>query len=72
MTDFGKQLKVLRERRNFSMLELARASGVARETIWRLEAGQRKPTWDVLLNLRKALSVKLDDFVGDVEAAQAA
>ncbi len=72
VSDFGKHLKTLRQRRNFSMSELSRAAEVPRETISRLEAGKRYPTWLVLLRLAKALSVKLDEFVGDREAASVA
>jgi len=70
--EFGEQLKVLREGRNFSMSELSRAAEVPRETISRLEAGKRLPTWPVLLKLAKALSVKLDDFVGETKTASVA
>ena len=69
---FAERLKALRARRNFTVTELATVSGVQRETITRLESAERNPRWDVAIRLARALAVKLDDFVGDREAANAA
>lgn len=55
---FVMRLKRLRAHRNMSQADLARASGLSREYIARLELGQQDPTLGTLQKLAKALKVK--------------
>ncbi len=57
------RLKELRAKRNMSQADLARASGVSREYIARLELAQQDPTLGTLEKLAKALRVKVGKLV---------
>src|SRR5919197_5232964 len=59
----GAALRDLRGRSGVSALELARRSGVARNTIAALEAGDGNPTVDTLYALANALGVPLSDLL---------
>jgi transcriptional regulator with XRE-family HTH domain len=59
---FGDRLRELRERAGLNKSALARASGVARGAITRLERGLHPPDWPTLARLAAALGVKPDDF----------
>ena len=72
LAKFKDKLKTYREARNFTVAELARASDVPRETIHRLESGERGPSWRVVQRLAKALGVRVDDFVEDRQPAELA
>jgi transcriptional regulator with XRE-family HTH domain len=59
----GENVKQLRRRAGLPALELSRRSGVARNTIAALEAGQSNPTVDTLYALANALGVPLSDLL---------
>lgn len=60
---FGRNLRAMREYRNFSVYELSRASGVPMNTIYNLESGgYQQPGWHSAVKLAKALGVSLDYF----------
>jgi transcriptional regulator with XRE-family HTH domain len=59
----GENVKALRRRGNLPALELSRRSGVARNTIAALEAGEGNPTVDTLYALANALGVPLSDLL---------
>lgn len=52
-------LRAARERLRLSVSETARRAGVARITVWRLETGRRRPTYDTVQALEKALATRL-------------
>lgn len=62
------RLREVREARNLSQADLARLAGVAQCHISDLERGRRKPSFEVLVRLAKALECSLDDLV-DLRAA---
>ena len=64
---FGNRLRLLREAANLTQSELADRAGMSKAGIANLEQGRRKPEWDTLQKLAKALSVPLDSFTGDSE-----
>lgn len=59
---FPEQLKTLRESRGLSREQLADAADISRESVRLYEAGERRPTWDAVQSLAKALGVTTDTF----------
>ncbi len=59
----GRRIQTLREARDLSRQELARKTGMHRETIRLLEAGRFDPTLGTLTKLARALGVTLTDLV---------
>jgi transcriptional regulator with XRE-family HTH domain len=62
-------LRALRARRDLSVVELAKRSGVARATLTKLEAGAGNPTVDTLYALADALGASLGDVIGEGPSA---
>ena len=62
-TRFGTRLRQLRAEREMSQADLAKASGMSREYIARLELGQQDPTLGTMRKLAKALKVKVGALV---------
>jgi transcriptional regulator with XRE-family HTH domain len=61
--EIGSNVGELRRRAGLSALELARRSGVARNTLSALEAGRGNPTIETLYALADALGVPLSDLL---------
>ncbi|MFI8852617.1 XRE family transcriptional regulator [Streptomyces sp. 891-h] len=59
----GPRLKQLRTRRGVTLAALARATGISKSTLSRLESGQRRPSLELLLPLAQAHQVPLDELV---------
>ena len=59
----GPRLKQLRQRRDITLTDLARQTGISASTLSRLEAGLRRPTLEQLLPLARAYGVTLDELV---------
>jgi transcriptional regulator with XRE-family HTH domain len=64
LAEVGPRLKQLRTRRGITLTELAAKTGISKSTLSRLEAGQRKPSLELLLPLAEAHQVPLDELVG--------
>ena len=62
-TRFGTRLKRLRAEREMSQAAVAKASGLSREYIARLELGQQDPTLGTMRKLATALKVKVGVLV---------
>jgi transcriptional regulator with XRE-family HTH domain len=60
----GARLRHLRAQRGVTLTALARATGISKSTLSRLETGQRRPTLELLLPLAETYGVPLDDLVG--------
>ena len=54
----GRAVKLMREQRGMSVDELADASGVLRERIGAVEAGQLDPTYELLLKIADGLGIQ--------------
>jgi transcriptional regulator with XRE-family HTH domain len=67
LAEVGPRLKRLRTRRGVTLTQLAAATGISKSTLSRLEAGQRKPSLELLLPLAEAHQVPLDELVGAPE-----
>lgn len=63
LSQIGPRLRRVREKKNLSLAELSRATGVSKSTLSRLESGQRKPSLELLLPIVAALGVPLDEIV---------
>jgi transcriptional regulator with XRE-family HTH domain len=59
---FADRLKELRDAAKMTQHELAARSGVHRQTIATLEAGERVPNWDTVQALAGALGVSVTAF----------
>ncbi|NYG54579.1 cupin domain-containing protein [Nocardioides perillae] len=59
----GPRLRQLRLERDATLADLAAETGISVSTLSRLEAGQRKPTLELLLPLAQAHRVALDELV---------
>lgn len=56
------RLRDAREKKNLSLADLGRATGISTSTLSRLESGQRKPSLELLLPITAALGVPLDEI----------
>jgi transcriptional regulator with XRE-family HTH domain len=59
----GPRLRALRTERDLTLSALSQTTGISVSTLSRLEAGQRKPTLELLLPLARAYQVALDELV---------
>lgn len=59
----GPRLRALRQLRRTTLTDLAAVTGISVSTLSRLEAGERKPTLELLLPLARAHGVTLDELV---------
>jgi transcriptional regulator with XRE-family HTH domain len=63
----GARLKRLRTQRRMTLTGVAKATGISKSTMSRLETGQRRPTLELLLALSHAYRVPLDYLVAAPE-----
>jgi transcriptional regulator with XRE-family HTH domain len=59
----GPRLRALRRQRGATLAQLSAATGISVSALSRLEAGQRRPTLELLLPLARAHQVPLDELV---------
>lgn len=64
LAEVGPRLRRVRTQRGITLTELAAATGISKSTLSRLEAGQRKPSLELLLPIAQAHQVPLDELVG--------
>ncbi|MYU05136.1 helix-turn-helix domain-containing protein [Streptomyces sp. SID8366] len=67
LSEVGPRLKRLRTLRGVTLAALAEATGISKSTLSRLEAGQRRPSLEILLPIAQAHQVPLDELVGAPE-----
>jgi transcriptional regulator with XRE-family HTH domain len=67
LADVGPRLRRLRTERGVTLGALSEATGISKSTLSRLEAGQRRPTLELLLPIAQAHRVPLDELVGAPE-----
>ncbi|MER7520503.1 XRE family transcriptional regulator [Streptomyces sp. NPDC126499] len=63
----GSRLKRVRTARGVTLAALSEATGISKSTLSRLEAGQRRPSLELLLPIAQAHQVPLDELVGAPE-----
>ena len=67
LSQVGPRLKRVRAQRGVTLAELAAVTGISKSTLSRLEAGQRKPSLELLLPIAQAHQIPLDELVGAPE-----
>lgn len=67
LADVGPRLRTLRTRRELTLADVSRASGISVSTLSRLESGERRATLELLLPLARVYDLPLDDLVGAPE-----
>lgn len=60
---FSRCLRELREGTKMTQNELAERAGIARNTVARMERGEREPSWVMVQKLARALNVPVAAFV---------
>lgn len=65
----GPRLRALRAERSTTLAELSAATGISVSTLSRLEAGQRRPTLELLLPIAAAHQVPVDQLLPPAEPA---
>lgn len=65
MSSIGEMIHKRRQELGMSQAELARRSGLTAAAISQFEAGTRRPRYDALRKLSRALGVSLDYIAGD-------
>jgi len=63
LTQIPPRLRQARQKKNITLEDLAKATGISKSTLSRLESGQRKPSLELLLPIVAALAISLDDIV---------
>jgi transcriptional regulator with XRE-family HTH domain len=63
------RLRALRNRRGYTLAELAAETGISTSTLSRLESGLRRPTLELLIRIAAAYRANLDDLVGAPQIA---
>lgn len=63
MTSFADRLRREREAAGLSQYALAKRSGLSKQALSNLEAGNREPTWQTVQLLALALDVSCETFV---------
>ena len=62
----SRKIVVLRERKGWSQIDLARAAGIPQPTICRLESGDiKQPKMTTLMRIARALEVSSDQLASD-------
>jgi len=69
---FAVRLRKIREERELTQSDLARKAGMQPSAIAHFEADRRKPSFDNIRELAKALVVTIDYLMGGKEAATTA
>jgi transcriptional regulator with XRE-family HTH domain len=63
LAEVGPRLRRLRVQRGVTLAALAEATGISKSTLSRLEAGQRRPSLELLLPIARAHQVPLDGLI---------
>ncbi len=64
LAQVGPRLRKVRAHHRWTLADVAARTGISKSTLSRVEAGQRRPTLELLLPLSKTYRVPLDDLVG--------
>lgn len=64
---FGARLRLLREERKMSQLELSKSLGIGNVTLSQYENGARKPDNDTLVKISNYFDVSTDYLLGQTE-----
>jgi putative transcriptional regulator len=62
---FAQRLQKLRKATGLTQEVLARRCGMSRQTLAKLESGEREPTWNAVCRLARALPVGVEAFAAN-------
>ena len=65
-TVWNENMRLCRERYNYSQKELANKLNISERTIQRYEAGVSEPSISILLELSKLYEISIDSIIGNV------
>lgn len=65
MNEFSERLKMLREKKDISLSEMAIDIGMAKSLLWRYETGKSEPGLSALIQLAEYFGVTLDWIAGN-------
>jgi transcriptional regulator with XRE-family HTH domain len=65
--NLGERIKDLRERRNMSLRDLSKKSGVSANALSLIERNRTSPTVSTLLAIANAFGVKINDFFSETD-----
>ncbi len=65
--DLGQSIKELRKARGLSLTDLVDATGVSHSTISRIENDKISPSWEIVVNLCKALNVEIGELLSTTD-----
>lgn len=63
LSQIAPRLRHARQKKNVTLDELSKVTGISKSTLSRLESGQRKPSLELLLPIVAALALPLDEIV---------
>lgn len=63
LSQIPSRLRQARQKKDLTLEELARITGISKSTLSRLESGQRKPSLELLLPIVAAFAMPLDEIV---------
>ena len=64
MFNFGERLKKIRQENSLTQKQFAERVGVTERGVQRYEAGERKPTFDVIISILDNVNVSADYLLG--------
>ena len=62
MSELGQRIRGLRSQKEWTLDSAARATGLARSTLSKIENGQMSPTYDALLKLAQGFAVDISEL----------
>ena len=65
--NFGQALRILRNSKGLSQLDLATSLGISRSHIGRLETGEKQPSLDMVFRIAEALDVSASSIIAAME-----
>jgi transcriptional regulator with XRE-family HTH domain len=69
MSELGPRVRGLRSQKGWTLERAAKATGLARSTLSKIENGQMSPTYDALLKLAQGFEVDISELFEPHEAA---
>jgi transcriptional regulator with XRE-family HTH domain len=70
MFDIGKRIKEIRISQDLTQKEFAKLIGVSERGIQRYEAGERKPTLDILISILDNVDISADYLLGRTDTPE--
>ena len=64
MFEFGERLKKIRQENNLTQKQFAARVGITERGVQRYEAGERKPTFDVIISILDNVNVDANYLLG--------